>query len=137
MDRKSRCVCDRWPSRPGDDPSRPRDWPGVLRAVESLQSDIKSVTGSTLDISKKQSDVNSRSVVIGTLGKSELIDRWVAEGKIDAAAIRGKWESYLIEVVLHPVAGVESALVIVGSDKRGTIYGIYDLSQQMGVSPWH
>jgi Glycosyl hydrolase family 115/Gylcosyl hydrolase family 115 C-terminal domain len=113
------------------------DWPGVLRAVENLQTDIKSVTGSTLDISKKQSDVNSRSVVIGTLGKSELIDRWVAEGKIDAAPIRGKWESYLVEVVPHPVAGVESALVIVGSDKRGTIYGVYDLSQQMGVSPWY
>ena len=76
--------------------------------------------------------------MIGTLGHSALIDRLVKEGKIDASAIQGKWESFIIEVVLHPAAGdAESALVIVGSDKRGTIYGIYDLSQQIGVSPWY
>src|SRR5262249_3839449 len=56
---------------------------------------------------------------------------------IDVAAIKGQWESYLLQVVSDPLPDVKSALVIVGSDKRGTIYGIYDLSQQMGVSPWY
>jgi hypothetical protein len=51
-------------------------------------------------------------------------------------SIAGKWEATLIEVVKQPAPGVESMLVIVGSDKRGTIYGIYNLSEQMGVSPW-
>ena len=113
------------------------DWAGVRRAVNDLQADVKAVTGETLQISKAQTAVSSRSILIGTLGKNALIDGLVENGKIDATPIRGKWESYLIEAVPNPVAGVESSLVIVGSDKRGTIYGIYDLSQQIGVSPWY
>ncbi len=113
------------------------DWPGVLRAVKDLQTDIKSVTGKELVISHDAPAAGARPIVIGTLGKSPLIDRLVAEGRIDAAPIRDKWESYLIEVVPNPAAGIESALAIVGSDKRGTIFGIYDLSQQIGVSPWY
>ena len=66
-----------------------------------------------------------------------MIDQLVRERKIDVSDIPGKWEASLIQVVQHPLPGVESALVIAGSDKRGTIYGIYDLSEQMGVSPWH
>ena len=57
--------------------------------------------------------------------------------KIDVSSIAGKWESFLIQVVAKPLPGVSSALVIAGSDKRGTIYGIYDLSEQIGVSPWY
>jgi len=52
-------------------------------------------------------------------------------------AIAGKWESFLIQVVPKPLPGVASALIIAGSDKRGTIYGIYDFSDQIGVSPWY
>src|SRR5262249_39092180 len=76
-------------------------------------------------------------ILIGTLGKSPLIDRLVADKKIDTTPIAGKWESFLIQVVPNPFPGIESALVIAGSDKRGTIFGIYDLSEQMGVSPWY
>ncbi|MBV9880108.1 MAG: glycosyl hydrolase 115 family protein, partial [Gemmatirosa sp.] len=56
--------------------------------------------------------------------------------KIDVSAITGKWESFFLQTVDNPLPGIKQALVIVGSDKRGTIYGIYDLSQQIGVSPW-
>jgi hypothetical protein len=76
-------------------------------------------------------------VLIGTIGKSEIIDRLIRERKIDVSQIEGKWESTLIQVVSHPLPGVARALVIAGSDKRGTIYGIYDLSEQIGVSPWY
>ena len=51
--------------------------------------------------------------------------------------IAGKWESFFLQVALKPWPGVENALVVCGSDKRGTIYGIYDLSEQIGISPWH
>ncbi|EQB12915.1 hypothetical protein RLDS_19250 [Sphingobium lactosutens DS20] len=76
-------------------------------------------------------------VLIGTLGRSGTIDRLAAAGKIDVAPIADKWESYTIQTVRDPMPGVHEALVIAGSDKRGTIYGIYDLSQNIGVSPWY
>lgn len=109
------------------------DWPGVLRAARDLQADVNRVTGVTppWDISAR------RMVLIGTVGKSALIDQLVRAGKIEVGSIRGKWESFFLQTVANPFPGVDSALVIVGSDKRGTIYGIYDLSEQIGVSPWY
>ena len=76
-------------------------------------------------------------IIIGTIGKSEIIDRLIAERKIDVSAIKGKWESYFTQVVRKPLPGVDSALIICGSDKRGSIYGIYDLSEESGQSPWY
>ena len=65
------------------------------------------------------------------------MDRLIRAGKIDGGDISNQWESFFIQTVSKPFPGIESALVICGSDKRGTIYGIYDLSEQIGVSPWH
>ncbi len=125
------------------------DYWGVVRAAHDLQQDISRVTGRTpsvIDIGKislyeelreKKDGVGTNAVIIGTVGKSALIDDLVSSGKLDVTAIRGKWEFFLIQVVRNPVPGVRSALVIAGSDKRGTIYGIYDLSEQIGVSPWY
>src|SRR6185369_1398359 len=76
-------------------------------------------------------------ILIGTVGRSGLIDGLVKAGKLNVEAIRGQWEAFLIETVDHPLPGMDRALVIAGSDKRGTIYGIYEISQQIGVSPWH
>lgn len=76
-------------------------------------------------------------VVAGTLGRSRAIDELVAKRKLDARAIAGKWESFIVEVVERPWAGVDRAIVIAGSDRRGTVYGLYDLSEQIGVSPWY
>jgi hypothetical protein len=70
------------------------------------------------------------------LGKSPLIDGLAKSGKINAEAISGKWESFIIVTVANPLPGIDRALVIAGSDKRGTIYGIYEISEQIGVSPW-
>ena len=71
------------------------------------------------------------------MGKSPLIDGLVKSGKLNADAISGKWESFIITTVTNPLPGVDQALVIAGSDKRGTIYGIYEMSEQIGVSPWY
>jgi hypothetical protein len=76
-------------------------------------------------------------VLIGTLGQSPPIDQLVAAGRIDADGLAGAWESFVIQTVDQPFPGVDRALVIVGSDRRGAIFGIYELSQAMGVSPWH
>jgi hypothetical protein len=104
---------------------------GVLRAVKNLQEDFQLVTG------QLPTGYLSYAVIIGTAGKSALIDKLVKEGKIDRKELAGKNEKYLIQTVDNPVGGVNKAVVIAGSDKRGTIYGIYELSRQTGVSPWY
>jgi len=113
------------------------DWPGVIRAAGDLQADVNRVTGLTPKIAQKETDLGKNAVIIGTIGKSKLIDQLAKDGKIDVKPITGKWESFIIAVVPKALTGVENALVIAGSDKRGTIYGIYDLSEQIGVSPWY
>ena len=112
------------------------DWKGVIRAIGDLQNDIKSVTGVMPEI--RSNKVSSEyEIIIGTLGKSKLIDQLVKSKKLDVSDLKGKWESFVITTIPNPEKGVKAALIIAGSDKRGTIYGIYELSQQLGVSPWY
>ncbi|MDR3250313.1 MAG: glycosyl hydrolase 115 family protein [Tannerella sp.] len=107
------------------------DYGGVIRAAGDLRDDLRKVTGC-------EPTVGSRNaVIVGTVGKSSVIDRLVGAGKIDGTELAGKREKYVIRTVDNPVEGVDRALVIAGSDKRGTIYGIYELSRQIGVSPWY
>lgn len=112
------------------------DFKGVIRAVGDLQNDIKSVTGVTPEIISNK-EFSEYEIIIGTLGKSKLIDQLVKTKKLDVSGLKGKWESFVIKTISNPVKGVENCLVIAGSDKRGTIYGIYELSHQLGVSPWY
>ena len=111
----------------------PSDFPGVARAANTLRGDIARVSGLT----PTQALGARETIIAGTIGKNAIIDRLIRERRIDVSGIVGKWESFLIQVVPHPQSGIDSALVIAGSDKRGTIYGIYDLSEQVGVSPWY
>ena len=113
------------------------DWPGVLRAGNDLGKDIQRVTGTQPEIAQQPTAKSKHLVIIGTLGRSPLINELVQARKIDVSDISGKWESFFLQVVTNPFPNVDSALVICGSDKRGTIYGIYDLSEQIGVSPWY
>jgi len=116
------------------------DWNGVIRAARNLADDVRKVTGtaSQLDLQTENSAgllpherKNLRSaILVGTIGKSRIIDQMVRQKKIDVKKVKGQWESYLIDVV-------DGNLVIAGSDKRGTIYGIYEISQRIGVSPWY
>jgi hypothetical protein len=113
------------------------DWPGVVRAAGDLQSDIERVTGLKPRIANRAEGLGAGVIIIGTVGRSPIIDRLIQAKKIDVTAIQGKWETFFLQVVPAPLPGVASALVIAGSDKRATIYGIYDLSEQIGVSPWY
>ena len=114
------------------------DWPGVVRAVGDLSADVGRVTGHAAPLVKDVAVAKSEEVVlIGTIGKSPLIDALVKAKKLDVSGIAGKWESAVTTIVERPMPGVKRALVIAGADKRGTIYGIYDLSEQIGVSPWY
>ena len=112
------------------------DDPGVVRAADDLQADIHRVTSLTPSITHG-APFPADVILIGTIGSSTIIDQLIRDKKINVDAIRGKWEANLIQVVPHPLPGVASALVIAGSDKRGTIFGIYDVSEQIGVSPWY
>ncbi len=111
------------------------DHKGVVRAAGDLQADVERVTGVKPQIANTPTGANV--VLIGTVGKSAVIDGLVKAGKLNVDAIKGKWESFLIATVADPLPGVKQALVIAGSDKRGTIYGIYEVSEQIGVSPWY
>ncbi|MBR1388599.1 MAG: glycosyl hydrolase 115 family protein [Prevotella sp.] len=106
------------------------DWKGVIRAARDLGDDVRKVCGTASAVSLTGSEAPNGSIVVGTIGKSRLIDQLVRKKKIDVRQVRGQWESYLIDVV-------DGSLVIAGSDKRGTIYGIYEISQRIGVSPWY
>ncbi len=113
------------------------DFAGVIRALKDLKTDIGKVTDNEPAIVYNETPSQKEAVIVGTLGKSPVIDQLIKTGKIDVKNISGKWENYLIQVVNNPLPGVDKALVIVGSDKRGTIYGIYDVSEKIGVSPWY
>ncbi|TVY56171.1 hypothetical protein LSUE1_G009901, partial [Lachnellula suecica] len=119
------------------------DFAGVQRAGTDLSSDFGRITGKNLSIVTKDFTTSDTApatgpvIITGTIGKCKLIDLLVAAGKIDVSKIQGQWESFQSQVVANPMPGLVSALVIAGSDKRGTIYGIYDVSEQIGVSPWY
>ncbi|ADQ79783.1 hypothetical protein Palpr_1642 [Paludibacter propionicigenes WB4] len=113
------------------------DFPGVISALKNLKTDIGKVTGSEPEIKYTNKPDTKEVVIVGTIGKSPLIDQLIKSKKLDVKNISGKWESFVIQTIDSPLPGVEKALVIAGSDKRGTIYGIYDVSKNIGVSPWY
>lgn len=95
------------------------DWKGVVIAIGNLKEDLTKVSGRC-----------DYPICVGTLGKSKVIDKLAKKKVIDASQLKGKTEKYIITMA-------NGQLIIAGSDKRGTIYGIYELSQQIGVSPWY
>ncbi len=113
------------------------DWPGVIRAATDLQADVNRVTGLTPKLSQSATGLGANVIIVGTIGKSPVIDQLVRDNKIDVSKVKGQWEAHVTQVVANPMPGVSSGLVIAGADKRGTVYGIYELSEEMGVSPWY
>lgn len=111
----------------------------VGTAVGLLASDIEKVTGKCPSVSGNGSVPAScrYAVIAGTLGHSSLIDELVRDGKIDVSSISGEWERYAVRLVEAPLKGVRRALVVVGSDRRGTAYGLLSLSRAIGVNPWY
>jgi hypothetical protein len=113
------------------------DHPGVVRVVGDLRADIARVTGVEPAVAIDTVPAGEDVVIVGTLGRSPLVDGLVRAGKLDVTGIAGKWETSLEQVVSNPMRGVRRAFVIAGSDQRGTIFGAYDVSKEIGVSPWY
>ena len=107
----------------------PRE-PLTVRKVAALfADDVQRVTGQRPAVCSGQKPKN-RSVVIATIGHNAYVDGLIARGRLDVSAIRGGWEQFVIRTV-------DDRLLIVGSDRRGTAYGVFTLSEEMGVSPWY
>ncbi|MES2673898.1 MAG: glycosyl hydrolase 115 family protein [Pseudomonadota bacterium] len=113
------------------------EYAGVIRAAKNLQTDIEKVSGKKTDLTNTITASAKQVVIIGTLGQNKLIDQLIANNKLNVSKIRGQWDAYQVQVIDNPVPQIQRALVIVGANKRGTMYGIYSLSEQIGVSPWY
>ncbi|MDR3742142.1 MAG: glycosyl hydrolase 115 family protein [Terracidiphilus sp.] len=111
--------------------------PALGAAVEAFQSDVERVSGVKPALLTRLPDpLPPNLVVVGVLGHSPWIDQLSQQGQLHTDTVTGKWESAVTSVVAHPSPGVRSALVIVGSDRRGAMFALFSLSRQMGVSPW-
>ncbi len=108
---------------------------GVLRAVANLQTDAERVSGVRPELTT--APTARRMLIVGTVGNSQWLAQLLSAGKLPKDELVGKREKFILTTVADPVEGVDEAVVIAGSDKRGAIYGIYELSSQMGVSPWY
>ena len=102
----------------------------VRRVAADLQADVERVSGVRPTVRNGTAGLSRTAVLIGTIGRSPVIDRLIAAGRLDVAEVTGRWESSVTQIVDAPFAGVDRALVIAGSDRRGTIYGVYDLSER-------
>jgi hypothetical protein len=108
----------------------------VAIAARDLGEDVFRVTGVRPALKSSEHDLSPQAVIAGTIGKCGLIRDLIERGKLDASSINGQWESFVLAVINDPLPKVERALVIAGSDRRGAAFGVYELSQRIGVSPW-
>ena len=111
--------------------------PAVQRVVKSFAQDLKRVSGKKAPLTINPKHIKKPAVLIAVLGQSALIDALIAAGKLTVDKLAGQWEAFQVAVVENPWPTVDRVLVIVGSDRRGAIYGTYDLSEKLGVSPWY
>jgi hypothetical protein len=110
------------------------DYIVIKKTADLLAKDIEAVTGNrpSVIIQKAQGSV----ILLGTLGKNKLIDQLVSNDKLDISGIKGGWEQFTIRRLQNPLPGIRQALIIAGSDRRGTAYGAFTLSEAMGVTAW-
>ncbi len=115
----------------------PVECSAVRRAAGDLADDIERVTGRRPTVLTAP-NLNEREIVlVGVVGSDPLIDQLASTGKLDVHGLAGEWESAVVETVRNPFPGVDEALVVAGSDRRGAIYGAYWISDSIGVSPWY
>ncbi|MBO7191996.1 MAG: glycosyl hydrolase 115 family protein [Bacteroidales bacterium] len=112
----------------------PTEDKAILRAADDLMKDFNRVTGSMPSLS--ESVKSARAIIIASVD-SPLMKEMKVRGKFDTADLEGCNEKYILSTVKEPLEGIGEALVIAGSDRRGVVYGIYEVSEQIGVSPWY
>ncbi|MCP9753457.1 glycosyl hydrolase 115 family protein [Ferruginibacter sp. HRS2-29] len=106
------------------------DLPLVKKSAELLQQDIQAVTGKKIQILYSLSPSTKNNIIIGSINNSGILQKLAARNKPVGTSLKNKWEAYEIRTV-------ENNLIIAGSDRRGTAYGVFELSRQIGVSPWY
>jgi hypothetical protein len=114
----------------------PHDATVVGLVAEALARDLELVTGFKPTCVSTPGPDDNCLIIAGTIGQSMYIDQLASKGKIDVSLIRGQWETYLMQTVDEPLPGVHKALVVAGSNRRGTAYGLFEISRMAGVSPW-
>ena len=114
-----------------------KDFEVVKTTAGLFANDVKEVSGQLLGVATTKEAPQKNCIIIGTLGHNEWIDQMVAKKKLDVEPLKNRWESYLVQLVRNPLPGVDKALVIVGSDRRGAAYGLLSVSRTIGVSPWY
>jgi hypothetical protein len=107
---------------------------GVKKIAEKVCRDIELVAEAK-PVLRTNPNVAADLIIVGTIGKSAVLEQMAQQQKLDLSAIYNKREVYTFQVVNQPIPMVERALVIAGSDKRGTIYGLFHISELIGVSP--
>lgn len=113
------------------------DFNVVNKSAHLLASDIELVSGKQPPITTSVKKLKGNLIIVGTVGKNQLIDKLIADKKLFVDSIQNQWERFTIQTIDNPFKGVSKALVIAGSDKRGTAYGVFTLSEAIGVSPWY
>ncbi|SFC70685.1 glycosyl hydrolase 115 family protein [Spirosoma endophyticum] len=109
----------------------------VKTAATLLQQDIQRVTGKEIPIVTDVNQVRKNVIAIGTIQQSSFLKQLASQNKISTKAINGKWEASLTQMIRNPAQGIAQALIVVGNDRRGAAYGVFELSKQFGVSPWY
>ncbi len=112
------------------------DYTVAKKAALLFQHDVEMVSGIKPGLSSNAPSAKN-AIIIGSIGNSRLIDQLIKQKKLVVDSIQNKWEAYQVQIVEHPFPNVEKALVIAGSDRRGTAYGVLTLSEHIGVSPLH
>lgn len=109
----------------------------ISKTTKLFVEDVARVTNKKLRLATNLPTKEDYVILVGTVGKNKAIDKLVSQQKLDVSRIRGGWEQYTIALVDRPFAGVKKALVVAGSDRRGTAYGLFSISETIGVSPWY
>jgi len=104
--------------------------PVVRTAIDLLIDDSKEVAGTAFTELNRLVD---GSIVVGTYGQERNFDDFLAQNKVDLSGIKGKWEAFQLQLI---ESGTKNILLVIGSDARGTAYGVLEISRMMGVSPW-
>lgn len=114
-----------------------QDFEVVKTTAGLFANDVKEVSGQILGVATTKEAPQKNCIIVGTLGHNEWIDQMIAKKKLNVETLKNRWESYLVQLVRNPLPGVDKALVIVGSDRRGAAYGLLSVSRTIGVSPWY
>ncbi|MEO8406664.1 MAG: glycosyl hydrolase 115 family protein, partial [Chitinophagaceae bacterium] len=109
----------------------------VKKAASLLQQDIEAVTGKKPGLVNSVPSSAKNLIIIGSTDKSSLIKQLISSKKLNTSSINGKWEAYQVQSITNPLKGITNALIMTGSDKRGTAYAVFEMSKQIGVSPWY